>query len=384
MNAGFVINGKPEHGIVRATRFLAEALRHVGGTDVAVLETTEEAPDDDSFAKFQSTLPKDAVIVFQASHRTNYIWGPYETRIARIENILRKADRPVALYLHDIYGKGALQNVLEKIRGKLAPKSAVVQGLKTSAAPQPAKSGLLSKILSYEERFMRAVDPYVTRYIVSNEIEKGRLKKFVSANKISVLPHFIESRELPCDRDTAKTKLGLAGRKVVTLLGFIVERKGHEDAIEVLAKLPPDTHLVFAGKGDESYVSKLRALAAAKGVANRLSVTGYLSEEDLNLYMAASDVAVCPFRDVSASGSLATWLSATRPVVAYALPLMKDYQKKFPAQVYLAQKGDIANFAKVVKSLLDNPPVISGDDIGDYSVQNSAQKLATILEGIAQ
>lgn len=384
MNAGFVINGKPEHGIVRATRFLAEALTHVEGAHVAVLETTGEAPDDESFARFQNTLPKDAVIVFQASHRTNYIWGPYETRIDRIAGIMRKADRPVALYLHDIYGKGALRNVLEKIRGKLAPKAVPAQQDKSAAAPQAAKSGLLSKILSYEERFMRAVDPYVTRYIVSNEIEKGRLKKFVAVNKISVLPHFIESRELSCDKDTAKTKLGLAGRKVVTLLGFIVERKGHEDAIDVLAKLAPDTHLVFAGKGEEAYVSNLRALAAAKGMANRLSATGYLSEEDLNLYLAASDVAVCPFRDVSASGSLATWLSAARPIVAYDLPLMKDYQKKFPAQVHLARKGDVADFAKVVKSLLDNPPLIAGGDMREYSVQNSAKKLVAILEGITR
>ena len=125
MNAGFVINGKPEHGIVRATRFLAEALRHVGGTDVAVLETTEEAPDDDSFAKFQSTLPKDAVIVFQASHRTNYIWGPYETRIARIENILRKAD---TIYLEEIRNAGLYDAIWQAFAVILPVKTVGVMG----------------------------------------------------------------------------------------------------------------------------------------------------------------------------------------------------------------------------------------------------------------
>lgn len=375
MKVGFVLNGKSEHGIVRATRFLVEALE---GLDVSVLKTEDNVPPPEMFDSFQESLV-GGVLVVHASHHTSDLWGPYETRIETLSGFLEKSRVPVMLYLHDIYGKGVVANIVEKVIKKFKRDKTKLPATGEARAVPRVKGGLLKKFFSYEERFVRAVDPYVARYIVSNDIEMQRLSRFVVSNKISVLPHFIESRELPCDADTAKQRLGFAGRKVITLLGFIFPRKGHEDAIEALAHLPADVHLVFAGKGSDDYVEVLRNHAREKGVQDRLTITGFLSEDDLNLYMAASDVAVCPFHNVSASGSLATWLSANKPIVAYDQPLMRDYKSKFPEHLFLSPKGDIRKFAGHVGDVLESPVSPSRADTEAYSVKNSARKLADIV-----
>ncbi len=60
-------------------------------------------------------------------------------------------------------------------------------------------------------------------------------------------------------------------------------------------------------------------------VEERVVFTGYVGDEMLDRVLAATDVAACPFRDVSASGSLSTWISAGTRVVASDLPAIGEY-----------------------------------------------------------
>lgn len=240
----------------------------------------------------------------------------------------------------------------------------------------------MSRIRSFEENFIRAIDPFVTRYVISNQIEKTRLEKFVSSSKVAVLPHFIEERVLPDTPELAKSKLGLSGVKVVTLLGFIVARKGYAEAIELLNYLPPDAKMIFAGRGEPAYIQTLTSLAEANGVSDRVRITGYLSEAELNTYLAATDVAICPFQDVSASGSVSTWLSAQKPIVTFDLPLMRTYRQSFPDHVHVAPKNDMRAFAGVVNSVMNRPAAVGEAGIESFSLENTALKFKRILSSL--
>ena len=66
------------------------------------------------------------------------------------------------------------------------------------------------------------------------------------------------------------------------------------------------------------------------GVADRVRLLGYLPEAELEQVLVATDVALCPFRFMSASGALATWISAGRPIVASDLAPIRELDDLAP------------------------------------------------------
>jgi glycosyltransferase involved in cell wall biosynthesis len=172
--------------------------------------------------------------------------------------------------------------------------------------------------------------------LVCSDEERRRIQTFVPEARVRVIPHFVEDRPLSTPRPTAKEALGLGGRRVVTLLGYVHPRKGHELLIDALPSLPADVTVVFAGTTEAvhlPYVAHLREKAVAAGVAGRLRITGFLPEPELDLYLAATDLAVCPFTTVAASGSVSTWLSAGTPILAADLPLISEYNIMEPGAI---------------------------------------------------
>ena len=79
-------------------------------------------------------------------------------------------------------------------------------------------------------------------------------------------------------------------------MGRIDRQKGLDTAVRALAELPPEATLSIWGTGDESYISELRALAAATGVAERVHFHGWARpEQQLSAY-ADADLVAFPVR----------------------------------------------------------------------------------------
>jgi glycosyltransferase involved in cell wall biosynthesis len=173
--------------------------------------------------------------------------------------------------------------------------------------------------------------------LVCSQIERDRTGR---PRTVQVIPHFVEPRVLGSSRSEAKAALGLTGKRIVTLLGYIHSRKGHRLVVDALPHLPEDVVAVFAGRAaqeEHGLVEQLRHRAALAGVSRRLIITGYLTDDRLAQHLAATDLAVCPFAALSASGSLSTWISSGRSIVASDLPQIREYNALEP--------GAIATFA---------------------------------------
>ncbi len=100
--------------------------------------------------------------------------------------------------------------------------------------------------------------------------------------------------------------------------------------------LPSDIMVVFAGgasREQAGYLGGLIERARIAGTADRIRVTGYLPENELEQYLAATDLAVCPFAEASASGSLSTWISVQSSVLASDLPLIAEYNSIEPGAI---------------------------------------------------
>ena len=152
--------------------------------------------------------------------------------------------------------------------------------------------------------------------------------------------------------EAAKLELGLAGRKVVTIFGFVVRRKGYEVALEALGRLPDDVVLVIAGGCHPSdrtgYFEEMKS-----HLPHRVMITDYLPDDQIPIVMAATDVIAAPFTEMSNSGSIMRAIAYGKPIVASDLPATREINERLPCLI-LAQAGDPCDFAARISDVLAN------------------------------
>ncbi|WP_109473716.1 glycosyltransferase [Ornithinimicrobium cavernae] len=120
---------------------------------------------------------------------------------------------------------------------------------------------------------------------------------------------------------------GLAAQdKVVSYVGGITTGRGLEETVDAMALLPPDTHLVLLGYGDERYIAGLLERARGAGVSDRVHLAGSVPSPQVPQTLADADVAVVYVRPICLSyryslpNKLFESIHAGLPIVAADLP----------------------------------------------------------------
>jgi glycosyltransferase involved in cell wall biosynthesis len=150
----------------------------------------------------------------------------------------------------------------------------------------------------------------------------------------------------------AKAALGVEGRRVLTIFGFLARRRGYDVALDALARLPEDVILLAAGgvHGADKTApdEELRTRAERLGVGHRFRITGYLSEAEVPVVMGATDLFLAPFREMSGSASLALGQAYGCPILAADLPPLRE------SGAALFPTGDAAALAAAADRLLNH------------------------------
>ena len=268
-------------------------------------------------------------------------WDPRWGGIPRMEVVLRSLHRPLVVTMHDVFERhGRWQRELS-----------------------PSALGL--RRLAHNAR----------RLVVHSEEERERLRGLVPEHKLEVVPHFVEVRTTLPQRAVAREALGLADRRVVTLLGYITKRRGHRLVIDALTQLPADVSAVFVGstiEGRDHVARELQDHARDIGVSDRVRFMGYVSDEQLDEVLAATDVALCPFRTMSASGALATWISSGRPIVTSDLAPFRELAALEPGALHPFAPYEPGPLAARIEATLQ-----VATDAPDARVVALAERLAT-------
>lgn len=319
--------GDPRGGIYRYGRRVGRALR--GRDGLAVQEVESSFATSSRWRAVQSVLRvarsarrAEVVIIPYTRH---HVWHGRGMRILQAALLHLACRRRTITVLHDVYRDGA---------------------------PQPALD---------VETIVLAVHLLLSETVlVHGDEERKRLSGLPKADRVRVIPHFVEAiPEVP--RRPARNAYGLASTDfVAAVLGWIHPLKGHSIAIEALAQVPVDVQLWFLGApspGSESLAGELTRLAVRLGVANRVSVTGYLPDAELHRRLAAVDVGLCPYVEVSASGSLATWLGSCTRVIASDIPGMREYSALVPGGIRLVPVGSASELARALMSVRETPEV---------------------------
>jgi glycosyltransferase involved in cell wall biosynthesis len=342
--------GSQRHGVHRYGRRLAGATSgcaYVSSVDVSIPASTGPIPAGE-IRRIRRTIRAADIIHIQFNVAFDGgILGDRWWQIINTVRLLQGIHQPVVVSVHDAYESspwpgwtGIARLRLAMMRRRLTGRPLYIPG-ETMAYPQAITLRWLSR---------RAC------LVVCTTDEEKRLKTFLPDATVQVIPHFVEKRLNLTDSEKAKDALGLVGRRVLTVLGFVHPRKGHHLAVAAMAKLPEDITLVVAGTATEKhldYATSLMESAHALGVAERVIFTGFLDDDVLDLYLAATDLALCPFERVAASGSVATWIAANRPILGLDLPLFHEYQSMSPGSMLIVGGHDSCAIAEGIQQALD-------------------------------
>ncbi|MHB0913819.1 MAG: glycosyltransferase [Armatimonadota bacterium] len=148
-------------------------------------------------------------------------------------------------------------------------------------------------------------------FIVHSDEQKEILEELLPGRPVrkTVLPEADAFPRRGMGKAEARRILGIPGRTVL-FFGLIREYKGLADLIRAMRDLPDVTCLVVG----EFYDKKEKYDLSSVRVVDR-----YVPNEEVELYFAASDVVVLPYRSATQSGVVQTAWRFERPVIATAV-----------------------------------------------------------------
>lgn len=146
----------------------------------------------------------------------------------------------------------------------------------------------------------------------------GRIVRIQHGHWIGYYPNTIAC-------SASRSRLGLAENEFVFLfLGLCRPYKNLGSLINAFEQLPGNPVLLVAGKfEDAAYEAAIRA-AIDRSPSRIILHSGFVRNEDMQIYLRACNVVVTPYREVLTSGSAVLALSFGRPVVAPAIGCLKE------------------------------------------------------------
>ena len=171
----------------------------------------------------------------------------------------------------------------------------------------------------------RLSDAVVVHCAYAAEELRRRFRRTTAVYEVP-LGHFVGVYPQQVTRNAARHRLGLPrGSHVLLFLGSLRPYKGLEHLISVFASTAADARLLIAGIATPEYGGHIQSLASSD---SRILVRPELiPDEELQVYYAAADAVVLPFRRVLTSSSAIGAMSFRRPVIAPAtgcLPELVD------------------------------------------------------------
>ncbi len=170
--------------------------------------------------------------------------------------------------------------------------------------------------------------------------------------RIAIIPNGIDEARFGAapSRAEAKARLGLGDATVLGFTGFVRAWHRLDRVIDLLADASDDLRLLIVGDGDAR--ADLEAHAAARGVADRVTVTGIVGREDVPAHVAAFDIALQPGVTRYASPlKLFEYMAVGAAIVAPNTPNIRDVLTH-EQDALLFRDGDSAAFAEATSVLI--------------------------------
>lgn len=140
--------------------------------------------------------------------------------------------------------------------------------------------------------------------------------------KLTTIKNGVGSRALSLSKEDARQQLGLeVGDFIFCTVGRLSVQKGQDTLIRALSQVP-SVRLLLIGSGELR--DQLGELAAAQGVADRVSFCGEVSGNDVSRYLHAADAFVFPSRWETFGLAVVEAASVGLPIIASDIPVLRE------------------------------------------------------------
>jgi glycosyltransferase involved in cell wall biosynthesis len=137
-------------------------------------------------------------------------------------------------------------------------------------------------------------------------------------------------------------------------VGNLLERKGVKDLLRAMTTAAVQTrsiHLTMAGGGP---VDAYRAMAATLGLSDRVTFTGWVSQEDARVLMVNSDALILPAYDEGLPLVILEALASRTPVICTAVGSIPEVLEHGHTALFVTP-GDENEIARAIVTLIDEP-----------------------------
>lgn len=221
--------------------------------------------------------------------------------------------------------------------------------------------------------FYKIISILSKKFIVFEEVLKQNLVNFanISSSKVDVIPHGVDTTLARITKKRARTKLKLPPDvKMLGFFGFVTPYKGPDRLLSLFknCKFTSKTHLYFIG-GKSTHNTNVWYDTFFKNFRNeiansaRVELTGYVDQKEMELYMTACDVLICPHVVmISSSGPLSLAFTFGKPVLLSTnlsrYMMSKDFSKAMRENHIKASELFFDNspirFKKILKNVTKN------------------------------
>ncbi len=222
-------------------------------------------------------------------------------------------------------------------------------------------------------------------FVVHSSENREELSRRFPRRPVAAIP--LPALDPGQDRVAARRRLGVDG-PLALFLGLVRRYKGVETLLEAAPRIVRESGARIAVVGevfpDASDLVRLREASPVAG--SILWKDQYVSEEEMGMWLAACDVVVLPYREISGSAIAARAIGARRPVAASAVGGLKDLVEPGVTGELFAP-GDAGGLADAVARILARGPAAYAPGLDRAARETSwpryAGRILEFISGIA-
>lgn len=351
MKIGMISTWDVPCGIAGYTKGLVSGLRGIPDADIRVIPIVREllsSPLAEEFELALAELSKIEVDVFHIQHEFSFFGESYFQSCFRFRRVLKRLRRVGKLFVtfHTL-----------PIRFKVESGDSILVRLK----------GFLSDCINKFAWYflVRVINSLSVTCVAHSANSRRQLRVAgIAAQNLVVIPLGVDSpKNVVLDKSESKIALGYSSSDIVVgLFGFVADYKGPDIAARALLRLPRNYKLAIVGgrhpeNGVDSAIDEVLAdYVFDPSMAGRIRVTGYVTADQVDAYMAACDLLVSPYRDVNLSSSAAiAWaLRSRRPVIATNITAFREISEKYGCLFLTGVEAD-AELAWAIEKVAGDP-----------------------------
>jgi glycosyltransferase involved in cell wall biosynthesis len=354
-----------------------------------VVKLDTQSPPRDPFA-FYGLPPLKSLIVERANApagagmlaRIGYLSFAFGRAFGKSRSdVIMTRDLGVASALLRLGGRAPLVYESHGYAPEVA--AALPELVATATAPSASK---LRRLATREEHVWRTAEGYVT---ITQGLADELTSKFGARGNLAVVPDGMRFRVAPAH----ERALPLPAEPGVAYAGHLYAWKGVDVLLKALALVPRAKGLIVGGHDQEPDLARVKALAHALGIADRVTFTGLVQPATVPVLLAKAMILVLP-NPASAISTRFTsplklfeYLAAGRAIVASDLPSIREVVRD-NEQALLVAPGSPEALAEAIKKLMEDRVLAERlahaayAEAPRYSWARRAEKLETLFTSL--